>query len=214
MGLNELTMENLGSWPLGAKVGIIIFLFVVIFSSGGYFLVKPQFALLEQKQKEQLELQMVFEDKAAQAAVLPIYQQQIVQMRHLFKAMLDQLPSSAEIPDLVENISKMGVANGLEFELIRPDTEKKTEFYIELPIQMTVLGDYHQLSAFISNLAGLERIVTIGNFSIEQKKDKKKVTNTTSRTVAEALLMRLTASTYRYMQSPIDSLMIEGGQSE
>lgn len=204
MELSELTLENVGSWPIGAKIGALLFVLVVICSLGGYFLVKPQFLTLEKKQREQMELQKTFEFKAGEAAVLPVYEQQIIQMRKLFKVMLQQLPTRAEIPDLVEDISQMGVANGLTFDLIRPDSEKKKDFYIELPIQMTVLGDYHQLAAFISDLAGLKRIVTIGDFTVERQKMQKQPTQT--------LLMRMTANTYRYTPSPIDKLIIGEAQ--
>jgi type IV pilus assembly protein PilO len=79
------------------------------------------------------------------------------------------------------------MSSGLEFELFKPGSEVPADFYAELPIQIRVIGDYHQFGEFVSKVAALPRIVTLHDFSI-QDKDKKEGT----------LAMDITAKTYRY----------------
>ena len=43
---------------------------------------------------------------------------------------------------------------------------RKNEFFIEQPIRIAALGEYHQFGNFISGLAALPRIITMHNFEV------------------------------------------------
>lgn len=197
--LKDLTIENIGSWPLSIRIVFTFLAFSIIFILGIFLFIKPQFENLGKKQAEQVELQDLFKGKAQKAIVLLSYKQQVEQMEVSFRGLIDQLPSNAEIPNLVEEISKMGIANGLEFDLIKPGPEQEKEFYSELPISIVVKGGYHQLAVFISNLASLQRIVTIGNFVIQKNAGEGK-----------GLVMEMTADTYRYLETPNEKTFLSG----
>ena len=83
-----------------------------------------------------------------------------------FETILRQLPSDTEIPGLIEDITLVGLKNGLNFTSIDLRPEQKYEFYIEKPIQIVVSGTYHELGAFVSDVADLTRIVTLHDFTI------------------------------------------------
>jgi type IV pilus assembly protein PilO len=109
------------------------------------------------------------------------------EMKISFGAMLRQLPSKTEVANLLADVSQTGMSSGLEFELFKPGSEVPADFYAELPIQIRVIGDYHQFGEFVSKVAALPRIVTLHDFSI-QGKDKEE----------GKLAMDITAKTYRY----------------
>ena len=69
----------------------------------------------------------------------------------------------------------------------QPEIIKK--FYIELPIDIEVIGSYHQFGKFVSEVAGLPRIVTLHDFTIGTTQLSKK-----------ALRLKLQAKTYRYQE--------------
>jgi type IV pilus assembly protein PilO len=109
------------------------------------------------------------------------------EMRVVFSSMLQQLPRKSEVADLLIDISRTGLVNGLEFELFKPESERPVDFYAELPISMRVTGNYHQFGEFVSAIAALPRIVTLHNLTMSP--------------VAEAsgkMTMDITAKTYRY----------------
>ena len=85
-----------------------------------------------------------------------------------FARLLQQLPLDTEVPALLEDITRLGTANGLVFEEIRLLDEQDRSLYIELPLQIGVIGAYHDLATFISAMAGLSRIVTVHDFTINQ----------------------------------------------
>ena len=100
-----------------------------------------------------------------------------------------QLPNETEVADLLVDVSQTGLASGLEFELFQPQAENPLEFYAELPINIRVIGNYHEFGEFVSGVAALPRIVTLHNISISR-------VDATSTTLA----MNLTAKTYRYLE--------------
>ena len=77
-----------------------------------------------------------------------------------------QLPGDTEVPGLLEDITRAGLGSGLAFEEIKLLPEVAQPFYIELPIQITVTGGYHELATFVSGVAGLPRIVTLHDFAL------------------------------------------------
>jgi type IV pilus assembly protein PilO len=101
---------------------------------------------------------------------------------------LRQLPSDTEVSGLLEDITRTGLGSGLEFEEIKLMPEVTQPFYIELPIQITVTGAYHDLATFVSGVAGLPRIVTLHDFNIESVAPGS----------GSKLRMNILARTYRY----------------
>jgi type IV pilus assembly protein PilO len=88
---------------------------------------------------------------------------------------------------LLVDINQAGLGRGLQFELFRPATsETMREFYAELPIQLRVVGNYHDIGAFASDVGRLSRIVTLNDVAIETTKDG-------------TLTMDAVARTFRYL---------------
>jgi len=136
-------------------------------------------------------LRLDFEKKQHQAANLQQYKAQLVELKKRFSKMLQQLPSKNEMDKLLEDISKTGIASGLKFTLFDPANEVEHDFYVELPINVKVEGNYHQLAVFLSRVAAMGRIVTLHDFAINVKEGKKKQGR-------DDLVMQVTAKIYRY----------------
>src|SRR5690606_34479888 len=94
------------------------------------------------------------------------YRIQMTEMEASFEALLKQLPQDTEVPGLLDDISNKGEDSGLIFDVVDLQAEKREEFYIELPIEIVVRGGYHDFGSFVSGIASLPRIVTLGDFLI------------------------------------------------
>ncbi|KTD82922.1 type 4a pilus biogenesis protein PilO [Legionella waltersii] len=193
VNLNELTLENVGQWPLFVKLGVIAGISILVIGLGYWLIVKPNFEQFDTLQAQELTLRDEFEKKQSQAANLQAYRNQLELMNERFGTMLRQLPAKNEMPGLLEEISKTGILSGLKFELFAPQPEVVHDFYIELPIKITVVGTYMQLARFLSRVAEMNRIVTLHEFSIAGK------TGSDNKTVSQdELIMNITAKIYRY----------------
>lgn len=175
MNLSEIDWDFsvAGSWPLPVKVGAIILTSLLVAGTGIYYITLDQFAELEQVELKESELKKTFERKQMKAVNLDGYREQYEQIEVHLSDMIKQMPTQAEVANLLIDISQTGLASGLEFRLFKPSSAVQRDFYSELPINIKVIGKYDQLGVFVSGLASLPRIVTIHNVSIYPYKDKK-----------------------------------------
>jgi len=193
---NHLEPDNIGSAPLSVRMGVISVLCVAIIIAGFWFITRDQLSALESHEKKEFELKEEFKIKASQAAKLELYKEQLAEMNATFGALLRQLPEKTDVESLLVDVSQTGLASGLEMKKFKPSAEEKKGFYAELPINLEVLGSFHQLATFISGIAALPRIVTISDMKLEPiKKDDKSSEDSTDK-----LKMSATARTYRYLQ--------------
>ncbi|QUE76456.1 type 4a pilus biogenesis protein PilO [Stutzerimonas stutzeri] len=186
--LSDLDMNNLGSWPVVVKVIAALLLMVLMLGGGYYFYLSDLQDSLDQQKAQEETLKQQFSSKAFQAANLEAYKEQMVEMEASFGALLRQLPSDTEVPGLLEDITRTGLGSGLEFEEIKLQPEVTQQFYIELPIQIKVVGGYHDLATFVSGVSSLPRIVTLHDFEIKPE----------SAGSSSKLRMSILAKTYRY----------------
>jgi len=199
LDLQNLDFQNVGGWPLPVKVIAMVLLFVVIEGAALYLDVfQKQRAVLEIERKKEITHLGTIKEKQKKAANLEPLKLQMKEMRQSFGDMLKQLPSKTEVAGLLVDISQTGLAAGLEFQLFKPTGEVRSEFYAEQPIQISVLGNYHEFGEFISGIAALPRIVTAHEIVISggAKKAAKKVQGKDQAEIP-AMSMKLVAKTYR-----------------
>ena len=148
--------------------------------------VSPLQETLQQEQEKEVGLKSTFEAKQKKAVNLNALKQQLEDIKETFGDLLKRLPNKTEVAALLVDISQQGLAAGLEFELFKPGAEQPADFYVELPIEIKVVGNYHAFGAFISGVSDLPRIVTNHNLRIIPQADG-------------VLTLTTTAKTYRYM---------------
>lgn len=165
--VNDLDLNNIGSWPAAVKVIVCVLLTAAVLALGYNFHLRDLQTQLEQQAAQEESLKQQFATKAFQAANLEAYKAQMKEMEESFGALLRQLPSDTEVPGLLEDITRTGLGSGLEFEEIKLLPEVTQQFYIELPIQISVVGGYHDLATFVSGVSSLPRIVTLHDFEIK-----------------------------------------------
>ena len=186
--IHELDTHNIGSWPPAIKVLVGVLVMILVLALGYSFSTSEVQRQLDLKREEEAALKEQFATKAHMAANLERYAQKLKEMENSFGVLLRQLPSDTEVPGLLEDITRTGLGSGLEFEEIKLLPEVTRPFYIELPIQITVTGTYHDLATFVSGVAGLPRIVTLHDFDLAPAKPDG----------GPKLRMSILAKTYRY----------------
>ncbi len=185
--LRDVDLNDISSWPLWLKISGTLLLCVAILFAGYWFIVKGQIEQLEKAEQREQQLRRTFLDKKALAINLEAYRQQLKEIEENFGVMLKQLPNKTEVPELLIDITQAGLGRGLQFVLFKPDRRRVADFYAELPINLTVNGTYHQLGEFVSDLAALPRIVTIGDITLAPIKD------------SDLLSMSAITKTYHYL---------------
>ena len=142
---------------------------------------------LETGQQQELQLRAEYTDKVKKAVNLDDLRKQKVQVEQYVGVLEKQLPSRAEMDALLTDINQAGVGRGAQLQLFKPGQVQIKDYYAELPITVKVVGNYHDLGSFSSDIANLPRIVTLNNLTIMRQ----------SKT--NLLEMDATAKTFRYL---------------
>ena len=185
--LKQLDTKNPGNWPWVFKFAAFILIFALILALGYFLQYQSQIEEIEKKKGIVIELKNTFLEKKKMAVNLEAYQQQRAEIEQSFGALLKQLPTRSEMDALLIDINQAGLGRGLQFDLFKPAlAETTTEFYAERPINLKVVGNYHDLGAFASDVAKLPRIVLLNDLKVDLGKEG-------------ALTMEALAKTYRYL---------------
>jgi len=184
--LRSLNIREVGNWPLLPKVAILTGILVVIVALGAVADWKDQWESLDSARQEEDKLKEQYSQKKAKAINFDLYVQQLKEVELSFGALVKQLPNRAEIDALLTDVNQAGLGRGLTFELFKPATqEKMADFYAELPINIRITGNYHDMGAFASDVAQLPRIVTLNDVAIANDKG--------------TLTLEAVAKTFRYL---------------
>ncbi|GAA5524321.1 hypothetical protein Maes01_00876 [Microbulbifer aestuariivivens] len=187
--IESIDFKRVGVWPLAGRIALLVVIALGVVSCGYYFMVADRYQQLESATRKEEQLFSRFKQKSFEAANLDAYREQLVEMEETFGALLKQLPKDTEVPGLLEDIDEYGRGSGLAIQKIALEGEQVGEFYVELPIRIEVKGGYHEFGAFISGIAGMPRIVTLHDFTIDTSKDG-----------SAMLSMSISAKTYRYKE--------------
>ena len=188
--LADLDLESLGNCPVALKAILLVSLYALILLAGFYLHVELLQETLTSEKRQEQKLREEFEQKAFEAANLETYKAQLVEMELRFGELVAQLPSEAEVPSLLEDITGKGELHGLRIKRIDLLEEQAEAFFVELPIAIEAVGSYNDLGAFISGMASLPRIVTLHDFKV-----------TVDTKTSPLLDMSILAKTYRYRES-------------
>lgn len=171
-----------GLWPIAPRalcgVGAIFGVLLI----GWFLYLQGQQEELTQGEQEEIKLRDEYKVKVQQAVNLDALRKQKQQVGEYVATLEKQLPSKAEMDALLSDINQAGLGRGLQFELFKPGQVVVKDYYAELPINIKVTGNYHDVAAFTSDIANLPRIVTLNNLALNSGKDGVLVLDTVAKT--------------------------------
>ncbi|MEA5097827.1 MAG: type 4a pilus biogenesis protein PilO [Burkholderiaceae bacterium] len=177
-----------GQWPIVPQLACALGVLVAIVVAGWFFYWSGQLEDLDSGEQEENKLKEAYKGKIQQAINLEELRRQKEKVGQYVAAMEKQLPSKAEMDALLSDINQAGVGRGLQFQLFKPGQVVVKEYYAELPINIKVSGNYHDIASFTSDIANLPRIVTLNNLNITTGKDG-------------LLMLDAVAKTFRYLDA-------------
>jgi type IV pilus assembly protein PilO len=179
--------QDPGTWHWAPKILVLLAILIGIPVAGFFADTQAQIEELEAGRENEEKLKQDYLNKKKQAINLDLHRQQLREIDTQFGALLRQLPNKSQMDALLVDINQAGLGRGLQFELFRPaPQENQREFYAELPIQVKVVGNYHDMGAFASDVGQLSRIVTLNDVKIDAGRDGN-------------LTMEAVARTFRYL---------------
>jgi len=135
---------------------LLVFLFY-------FFLYSPKEEKIKNYRNElQIEQTKLAESKAI-AQNITQFREEVARLNVELQEALKSLPNKSEIPELLKRVSNLGTKVGLEFTVFRPANEIFKNFYAEIPVDIEVIGGYHEIAQFFDSVGKLQRIVNVKN---------------------------------------------------
>lgn len=146
------------------------------------------------------EMKSQYEQKSAElararasVADLPRFEAEYEQLHQRWELASELLPTDRQLPTLLRKITLAGQQTGVTFTMFRPGGMKPSDYHTEMPVNVSVSGDYHSVGSFLAELANMRRIVTVSNLKLTTNAR----TDGSGSTVAE-----FTASAYSLNTAP------------
>ena len=143
---------------------------VLIFGAYWYFVYSGRRAETLQVMAKIADLKTQRENKQKLVSNIAKLQETVRDLGAQLKQAEAQLPDQKEIPDLLSSISSAGRDAGLEMASFRQRAEVLKDFYAEVPVDVAVRGNYHQVANFFDRVGQLDRIVNVGDIVMQAPK--------------------------------------------
>lgn len=152
------------------KVLFLLVLIVAIVGLYWQFFYRPVQAEIKAIEPELNQLKAELAAKKEIVKEKDRYIAELEQTRAKLYIALKQLPDKSEIPTLLENVSSLGTAAGLQFKLFKPMPEVAKNFYAEIPVDIQVDGKYRDVVTFFDSVSKMPRIVNIVDIKMDKPK--------------------------------------------
>jgi type IV pilus assembly protein PilO len=204
-------MDSIVKLSTTKKIMILVVCLAVIAGAYVYSFFLPQQRELSNLDNELDKLAKELNESKMIVRDLQRFKEQVEKLNQELLNALTQLPNEKEIPEILRNISTLGRESNLEFILFRPKPEEPQQFYAKVPIELTLVGNYHSIGVFFDKVSKLPRIINVVDFNMGRAKDTKG-----GKEVGEEVLVRTSCllNTYRFVETKTDGKKSEGKKSE
>ena len=159
-------IQNFIDGPKLPKIVLGAVLFVVIAGASAFLLIMPisERITVQEARKQQLATEIA--TVRAQVAELQRFRREVADLQAKLELLKVKLPTEKETPALYKSLSEAAQGAGLGVSLFQPREARPRDYVAEIPITITAEGGYHQLGQFFEKVAGLPRVVKVGEMRL------------------------------------------------
>jgi type IV pilus assembly protein PilO len=204
-----ISMDAIGKLSTAKKILILAVCLCVMAGIYFYSVFMPQREVINRLDSELDTLAKELNESKMIVRDLQKFKEQVERMNQELITALTQLPNEKEIPELLRNVSSLGRESSLEFILFRPKPEEPQQFYAKVPIELTLVGSYHNIGVFFDKLSKLPRIINVVDFNMSRAKETKGGIDPT-----DEILVRTSCllNTYRFIEKKTEEKKSEKKQ--
>lgn len=166
---NKSLMQRFSEMSVKAKIiaiAIIYFLIIIFWfmmisghHSGKFQKLTNKQRLLQQTYNSKMKFLKQLKDTAKSTLAL---QKEI-------KEIMQQLANKSAAGSIFDQINQAGFDQRLRFIYFRPQQREIKEYYVILPIKISVIGEFHDIATFISKITNLDVLIVPRNFILMRR---------------------------------------------
>jgi type IV pilus assembly protein PilO len=166
LDLKNINIKNVYEWPLYGRMIVMVIVALVVFYCGYLYdfssLSSQIYSRYTQEKDLKQQVKSILKNEEKMSNLVSQFPEMVI-LRDQWR---NQLINIDHLPDLLNQILKLGSLNQIKFTLFVPGTKKAENNYFIVPIKVNMRGTYAQIAGFISQIANLSQIVVVSNFSI------------------------------------------------
>lgn len=171
--LKDIDIQTLHLLSAPAKIALALLSVIAIIAVAYFALFRGQLDILNAAEAKETELKKTYTQKSIEAASLDNLKAELVALRQSFDVLLKQLPTDAEIPNLIQELHQAGATNGLRMDSVTPKAPVNDGPIQVLPYDIAITGQYRQINQFTRDVGALSRIITLDSLNVSKSKDEK-----------------------------------------
>lgn len=164
---DSMSFSDVASWTRITRFSVSLAAFIAVLSVGYYFIIDTKLQELSEYKNLQSKQINEFGKKYALVSNKESYEKQMIELDLMFSSFLEKMPVDAQVPETLEDITKVASQSGLVTSIISLQSPVDFDVYFELPVDIKVEGSYHDLGEFVAGLTQLRRLVSLHDFSLE-----------------------------------------------
>jgi type IV pilus assembly protein PilO len=165
-----------------------------------YYYLTPIVSEIEAKNAKLKELQQIIVRSQAQEARLVEIKKEAIELQAKLDRLKAVLPLEKETDQIFRAVQQIATLSGLRVQRVAPRATIDHEIYTEYPIDLDILGTYHNVGGFLDRIRQLPRIVSINGLKLQGRVSEGEAALTSS------VSATYTATTFVYKDEPIDSV--------
>lgn len=169
--LKNIDLQNLHQMGKPAQLVLAAVIVVAIWVAGWFLFFSDQWTTLKDTEAKEATLKEEYASKSIQAANFDVLKQELADLSTAFSILLKQLPTAAEIPNVLQDLHQAASANGMRLSSLTPKAPVDDGSIQTLPYDLVITGQYDQVTQFVRDVGGLSRIITLDTLNL--KKDDK-----------------------------------------
>lgn len=206
MNTNELDFQKLHLAPKPVQFLLALIVAILMLVAGYFVMFQEQWDTLSSAKEKETTLRDDYTKLAQEAKSLETLKAELKSIDSSISDLIKQLPTSSEIPTLIQELYQAGASNNLTMSAVIPKPIVREDDNIQrLPFLITVTGTYEQLSEFLRDVGKMSRIVTLSSVTIthpDENGDSKDPKNLKNK---NKLTLSAVASTYKAVDAPPQS---------
>lgn len=166
-------MTKLYLLPPIFKMLLALGLFIFISLAGSVILYRESTEVMNNLSQKKTDLEIEVTKQARSFGELGYLSKNAKKAKTQYEDLLKQFPPEFKIGDLLANITKLGTAQGVKFIYFKPQPPVNRVYYAEVPVEISVTGEFHQIGRFLSGVANLEgSVVVVNKFKLSRTDDR------------------------------------------
>lgn len=161
LSLPEDSLTAIEHWSNQLRFVVLLLWFFISLSVSALVLWVAPWQSFQMQRQERLVLEARYRQYLQASLMVPYYQRQIDAIDQQFGELLQKIPASFEIVEVLNQIARAAKISGLELQEFKPSPEIVEDGYAMLQVDIQLLGSYQAVGHFLEAVSRMKHLLTV-----------------------------------------------------